>query len=114
MALAALIDDVEARNEWRDTDVVRHATSLGLKLTTSDMTDYRLRGMKHLVPAKIVALGRGLQIPPYRVAIAILSDKGIDFPLDVRTPEDAIDADIQLSAATRRNLLAILREDRAN
>lgn len=113
MALAALIAEIEARNDWSDRRVVEQAQAAGHKLTTSDMSDYRHRGMRTIIPRKIIALGRGLHIPAYRVAVAVLSDVGIDVPFDVRTPEDAIAADETISAATRRALLAILREDRS-
>lgn len=113
MALAALIDEIEHRNEWTDVRVSAQATAAGYKVTPSDISDYRHRGMRQIVPAKLIGLARGLQIPPYRVAIAVLSDVGIDVPFDVRSPEDAIAADTTISAATRRALLAILREDRS-
>lgn len=64
MALAALIDGVEARNDWTDTRVVQQAKTRGHKLTTSDVSDYRHRGMKQIVPAKIRALAAGLELPP--------------------------------------------------
>jgi hypothetical protein len=68
--------------------------------------------MRNIVPAKIIALGRGLQLPAYRIAVAVLSDVGIDIPFDVNTPEDCIAADLSLSASTKRSLLAILRAER--
>lgn len=91
MALAALIDDTESRNDWRDTRVVEQATKAGHKLTTSDISNYRTVGMRRLVPAKMRALAAGLRLPPYRVAVAALADLGIDVPLQVLTPEEAIE-----------------------
>jgi hypothetical protein len=112
MALAALIDSIEEINEWKDTRVVRQATDRGHKLTSSDISDYRHRGMRTIVPAKILALAAGLQIPAYRVALAILHDVGIIVPQDVRTPEDAIANDHTLSAFTRDSLLVLIDKDR--
>lgn len=113
MALAALIDEIEEINEWTDTRVVKQAAERGHKLTTSDVSDYRHRGMRTVVPAKIRALAAGLQIPAYRVAVAILHDAGIDLPQDVRTPEDAIANDHTLSLHTREALLLLIEKDRA-
>lgn len=112
VALQALIDETISRNDWRDTEVSRRAISRGHKLTPSDISWYRRHGMRTVVPAKVRALAVGLQLPTYRIAVAVLSDLGIDVPLDVRTPEAAIEHDHTLSAVARRSLLAILREDR--
>lgn len=112
MALAALIDSIEEINEWKDTRVVRQAADRGHKLTSSDVSDYRHRGMRTIVPAKILALAAGLQIPAYRVALAILHDAGIVVPQDVRTPEDAISHDHTLSAYTRDAILVLIDKDR--
>lgn len=113
MALAALIDGVEARNDWTDTRVVQQAKTRGHKLTTSDVSDYRHRGMKQIVPAKIRALAAGLELPPYRVALAVLTDHGVEIPMDIRSPEQAIEHDETLTASVRRSLLAILRQERS-
>lgn len=112
MALASLIDDTEARNEWRDTKVAEQAKDRGHTLTKSDISYYRTNGMRTLKASKVLALAAGLQVPPYRVALAVLEDLGIGVPLDVRSPEEAISHDHTLSALTRRHLLAMLREDR--
>lgn len=112
-ALAALIDDTRERNQWSDPDIARRATSRGHRLLKSNISDYRLRGMPTIVPAKIRALAAGLELPPYRVALAVLSDHGIDVPTDVRTPEDAIHHDHTLSAHARRSLLLLIEQDRA-
>lgn len=112
MAVAALIDGVEETNEWTDTRVVRQALDRGFKLTTSDVSDYRHKGMRTIVPAKILALAAGLQIPAYRVALAILHDAGIEVPQDVRTPEEAIANDHTLSAHIRESLLLLIEKDR--
>lgn len=112
MALQALIDDTIGRNDWHDTDVARRANDRGYKLTRSDISYYRRHGMRTLVPAKVRALAIGLQLPTYRVAVAVLADLGIDVPLDVRTPEAAIEHDHTISALARRSMLTILREDR--
>lgn len=112
MALATLIDRIEEINDWTDTRVVKQATARGHKLTTSDVSDYRHRGMRTIVPAKIIALAAGLQIPAYRVALAILHDAGIDVPQDVRSPEDAIANDDRLSVNTRESLLLLLERER--
>lgn len=114
MALHALIDDTIKRNEWTDTRVVQQAKDRGYTLTTSDVSNFRHQGMKQIVPAKIIALAAGLQVPAYRVALAVLADAGIEVPLDARTPELSIEHDHTLSAFARRHLLAILKEDRKN
>lgn len=112
MALAELIDNVEEINEWKDPRVVKQAEERGHKLSTSDISGYRLRGMKTIVPAKIIALAAGLRIPPYRVALAVLHDVGIDIPQDIRTPEDAVANDYTLSVHTRDTLLTLISRDR--
>jgi hypothetical protein len=114
MALTALIDDTIERNDWRsDTRVVQQAADRGHKLNKAEVSSYRLRGMKQIVPEKVIALAAGLQVPPYRVALAVLADAGIDVPLDVRSPELAIEHDPTLSVAARRHVLAIIEADRA-
>lgn len=112
MALAALIDDTEARNDWRDPKVAEQAKDRGHVLTKSDISYYRLNGMRTLKASKVHALAAGLQVPPYRVALAVLHDLGIDVPLDIRSPEEAIQHDHTLSAITRRHLLAMLKDER--
>lgn len=111
-ALAALIDDTEERNEWTDRRVAQQATEAGCKLTKSDVSQYRQQGMRTLVPAKVTALGAGLKLPAYRVALAVLSDLGVAIPQDVRSPEDAIHHDHTLSARTRETLLLLIEQDR--
>lgn len=113
MALAALIDTVRTANGWSDRDVVRQAEARGENLSRTDVSNYRLRGMVQLVPEKMIALAAGLRIEPYRVALAVLEDRGIAIPLDARTPEQAIRFDETLTAETRENLLAILDRVRA-
>lgn len=113
-ALANLIDEVRARNDWSGPEVAKRATDAGHKLTTSDLTDYKMRGMRHINPDKVIALAHGLQIRPYQVALAVLADNGIVVPVDARAPEDAIEHDATLSAAARKFLRAIMAADRAD
>jgi hypothetical protein len=113
-ALAALIDETEARNVWTDRQVSKQAQTAGHKVTPSDVSLYRLQGMKQLVPVKIVGLAAGLRLPAYRVAVAVLEDAGISVPLDARSPEDAIHHDHTLSARTRETLLLIIDRDRSD
>lgn len=112
MALVSLIEDVSARNEWQDADLVRRAQSRGHRLTKSDVSDYRHRGMRTLVPAKVKALAAALGVAPYLVALAVLADMGIDVPMEARRPEEAIEHDHTLSVKAREHLLAILELDR--
>ena len=112
MALAALIDDTEGLNHWSDRDVVRQAEAQKANLSRQDITNYRHRGMRTIVPDKIAALAAGLRLPTYRVAVAVLADHGIELPLDMATPESAIGHDHTLPAATRDALLAILKDAR--
>lgn len=111
-ALARLIDDTERRNQWTDRRIVAQATRSGHKLTTSDMTLYRQRGMRTLVPAKVRALAAGMNLPAALVAATVLEDLGIPMPLDVRSVEDAIRRDPELSARTRQTLLLLVEQDR--
>lgn len=110
--LAALIDRTEKINEWSDRDVARHASVRGHKLTSSDLSLYRRHGMRTLVPAKVRAIAAGLQLPAYHVAIAVLSDLGIDIPLEVRTPERAVELDETIPKRTRDILLGIISGER--
>lgn len=117
-ALATLIDDVIDRNGgreqgWSDRRIVRDAQARGYRLTASDVSLYRQQGMKTLVPAKVIAVAAGLHVPPYRVALAVLSDLGIDVPLEARTPEAAIHHDPTLSVRAKDWLLSILQKERA-
>jgi hypothetical protein len=112
-ALARLIDDTRDRNEWHDPEIAQRATSRGYKLSTSDLSNYRVRGVKTIVPAKVIALAAGLQIPPYRVAVAMLEDLGIVVPLEVLTPEAAIHHDYTLAVKTRDFLLAMIERERS-
>lgn len=112
MALAALIDDTKARNDWSDRDIVAAAERAGFRVTRSDISNYRLFGMTHIVPKKIIALAEGLRLKPYTVAVAVLQDAGIDIPLEVRTPEEAIAADHRLTPFARDILLDTIRRDR--
>jgi hypothetical protein len=112
--LAALIDGIRARNQWTDRQVVQNAKSAGHQLTTSDVSLYRISGMKNLVPTKVVALAAGLRTPPYRVAVAVLADLGIEVPLEARTPEAAIQHDTTLSAKAKDWLLSILERERVD
>jgi hypothetical protein len=114
MALAALISDSTRLNGWSDAEVARRGNRPDERLTKSDVSNYKLRGMQTIVPYKIRALARGLGLPPYRVAVAILEDVGISVPLDVRSPEQAIEHDHTLTSHARRHLLAMLREARAD
>lgn len=111
-ALAALIDDTEEINEWTDRRVAQQAVEAGCKLTKSDLSLFRLQGMRTLVPAKVTALAAGLHLPAYRVALAVLADLGVTVPQDVRSPEDAIHHDHTLSARTRQTLLLLIEQDR--
>lgn len=114
VALQSLIDDTIRRNEgWTDVSVAARGTTPERKLTPSDISYYRRHGMRTLVPAKVRALALGLRLPAYRVAVAVLSDLGIDVPLEVRTPEEAITHDHTLSARTRDALLALIELDRS-
>ena len=113
-ALTALIDDTEAREDWTDTQVAAQAKGAPRRLTKQDISNYRVKGMKQIVPGKIIALARGLRLPPYTVALAVLADANIEVPFDARSPEQAIEGDHTLTAATRRHLLAILKEERAS
>lgn len=112
MALATLIDGIRELNQWSDKTIARQAVAAGHNLTPSDLTNYRRMGMKTLVPAKVVALGAGLKIPAYRVAVAVLQDLGIDVPLDSSPPERALELDISLPVHTKRAVLALLRQAR--
>lgn len=113
-ALDDLIEDVRARNDWTGPDLVRRADAAGYKLTTSDLTDYKKKGMRHINPDKVVALAHGLGVRPYQVALAVLADNGINVPVDARAPEDAIEHDVTLSAKARKFLRAIMAADRAD
>lgn len=113
-ALAALIDDTEERNGWTDGDVARQADRPGKKqLTKSDISNYRRFGMPTLVTDKMADLARGLRVPPYVVAVAVLADHGIHVPLDEATPEAAIEMDVGLPAQIRDVLLGIITNARA-
>lgn len=112
MALAALIDAVREGNGWSSNDIARRAEKAGYKLTDNDISVYKTKGMRTIVPKKIEALAYGLNVPAWRVVVAALVDKGIDLPLDVRRPEDAIQADPTLPEATKSALMAILTHAR--
>jgi hypothetical protein len=112
--LAALIAETLQRNQWTDRDVARRATAQSYNLTKSDISNYRTLGMQHINPEKVQGLAAGLQLPAYRVMATLLSDFGIDIPMDIRTPEDAIAHDHTLSANTRESVLLLLERDRAN
>lgn len=114
VALNELIDAVIARNGWQDADLPRSAARKGYKLTPSDVSNYRQMGMKQLSPNKVAALAAAMEIPTYRVAVAVLEDLGITIPLDMTTPERAISQDPALSVATKRILLLILEQARAD
>lgn len=114
MALASLIGDCIRINGWSAAEVARRGNRADERLTKSDVSNYQLRGMPTIVPYKIRALARGLDVPPYRVALAVLEDVGIAVPQDVRSPERAVEHDHTLTAQARRHLLAILREARTD
>jgi hypothetical protein len=114
MALAALIADSTRTNGWSEAEIARRGNRADERLTKTDVSNYKLRGMQTIVPYKIKALARGLGLPPYRVAIAVLEDVGITIPMDVRSPEQAIENDHTLSTHARRHLLAMLREARSD
>lgn len=112
--LAALVRDTKARNDWSDTDVARRGTQRsGHVLTSNDISAWRTIGMKHINPGKLLALAAGLELPAYRVGIAVLTDFGMEPPADVRTPEEAIAHDHTLSAHTRDSLLLLLNRERS-
>lgn len=115
-ALVALIDDMLRRNGWTDSSIAQEATQLGHKLSRQDIGNWRKTGgmVKKLSPDKVRALAAGLHLPPYRVAVAVLADLGIDVPMDVRSPEDAIHHDHTLSPHTRKQLLALLSLEHTN
>jgi hypothetical protein len=114
MALSALIGDSVRLNGWTDAEVARRGNRADERLTKTDVSNYQKHGMTTIVPYKIRALARGLGLPPYRVALAVLEDVGIVVPLDVRSPEQAIEHDHTLSVTARRHLMAMLREARAD
>lgn len=114
MALAALIDGTIHRNGWNDRDVVRRAAKQDFKLNPQEITNYRQQGMKHLSPVKIKALAAGLGVPAHAVALAALADHGIEMPVEIRSPEGAIEVDYTLSEAAKKHLLGIIRLDRAD
>lgn len=111
-ALASLIDQVEGRNEWTDRRVVQQAADAGWNLTKSDVSRYRQLGMPTLMPDKVHGLAAGLKLPTYRVLLAVLDDYGLTVPMDVRSVEDAIHHDPELSANTRETLLMIVARER--
>lgn len=117
MALAALIDGAKRRNGWSDTDIAVRGSVLieqpAKKLTKQDISTWRTHGMTTLVPAKVRALAHGIGMPAYKVALAALTDAGIDVPQDVSTPERAIQHDHTLSELTRAHLLGMLATERA-
>jgi hypothetical protein len=114
-ALATLIEETARRNDgWSNAEIARRATARGHVLTRSDISLWRNQGMRTLVPGKVVALAAGLSLPPYRVAVAVLADLGIDVPLEARTPEAAIHHDTTLSAKAKDWLLSILERERVD
>lgn len=113
-ALIELIDDTRRRHGWNDASIARDASNRGHKLTRQDIGNWRAaEGMTRPSPDKMRALAAGLQLPPYRVALAVLADMGIEVPLEVRTVEDAIEHDHTLSPHARAQLLALLQLERA-
>jgi hypothetical protein len=112
-ALIELIDETIRRNGWTDASVARDATNLGHKLTRQAIGNWRGDGgMKLLSPERVRALAAGLHLPPYRVALAVLEDLGIEVPVEVRSVEDAIHHDHQLAPHTKEQLLALLALER--
>lgn len=112
MALKALIDEAQASSGDPAAEFCRRAVKQGHKLTRTDISNFRSIGMKQLSPAKVRALAAGLGIPAYRVAVAVLTDLGIDVPLDMATPERAIEQDVTLSPPIKKTLLLIIQEAR--
>lgn len=114
VALNELIDAVVTRNGWPDAELTRSAARKGYKLTSSDVSNYRKLGMKQLSPEKVVALAAAMEVPAYRVAVAVLADLGIIVPLDMTTPERAISQDTTLPVEMKRTLLLIIQQARAD
>lgn len=92
--------------------MTRAAARKGHKLTTSDVSNYRQMGMKQLSPDKVRALAAALDLPAYRVAVAVLEDLGIVVPLDMTTPERAVEQDPSLPVHVKRTVLLILQQAR--
>lgn len=112
MELAALIDDVEARNGWSDGDVCRRAVERGHMLSGSDVSDYRRKGISAIKPAKVKALAAGLGVPPHVVVRAVMADRGIEMPEPTTGPEEAVERDYTLSEYLREILLLLIRNER--
>lgn len=114
LALAELIDETKRINGWSDMDIVRRAQQRrpNVRLTKQDVSGWRNHGMQHLNPLKVDVLAVGLRIPAYRVALAVLADQGIEVPVEVRTPEEAIRHDHTLTAHTRETVLLLIEAGR--
>lgn len=113
-ALASLIDEMKGLNRWSDMDIVKQAEERrpDLRLTKQDISGWRRHGMPTLNPPKLVALAAGLHLPAYRVVSVWLGEKGIDFPADGITPEDAIHQDHTLTDHTKAAVLHLIEQDR--
>ncbi|HET6916077.1 MAG TPA: hypothetical protein VFH56_08305 [Acidimicrobiales bacterium] len=111
MTLRELIRDAREAGESYSSIAAR-AQRRGHNLSKSDVGNFGTGTYRTFIPEKIIALADGLDMPLYRVAVAFLAEHGIDLPLDVRTPEDAIRADPTLSQRTRQTLLVILDGER--
>lgn len=114
-AFLALIDDHKARHAGcTDSAVAAHAQGRGYNLTKQDINNWRKAGRMPSLQRvdKVQAVAAALGVPPWRVAVAVLSDMGIDVPIEVRSPEDAVRADPTLSTQLRKQLLALLAIER--
>lgn len=114
-ALAVLIDETRAANNWSDQDVADRASKSGYKLSKSNISRIRNSPVVALNIDTVSALAEGLRIPRSVVAFAALASMGI-VALDSGqlTADAAISRDPTLTAENKKHLLALLSSMRVS
>ena len=111
-SLGELMESVRIANDWSYGDIARNTEGVaGVKaLSRSNVqrlaTDYPLASVTR---EATLSLAVGLHVSPDRVALAAVRAMGFQPPVGEVTAAEAVQRDPQLSADTRRAVLAILR-----
>lgn len=110
--LARLIDETREANGWSDYDIARRAKAAGHQMSKSTISDIRTKGVATIVPDKVRALARGLDLPVSEILRAMLETAGLPVGPASSSPEQAVRADPQMPAVVKSQLLAMIREVR--
>lgn len=113
-ALAQLIDEVKAANNWSDPNLVSRAAKQGHTLTKSNISRYRNENPLVSIKGEVIqALAAALGVSIGQVAAAALQSMGITVPAyETPSPEQAVRLDPELPARDKEMLIKLIEQMR--